>query len=119
MQSAIDKVSIAALRDIEARTGKPLVSRLALLFNDQVPAHLDRMQAALDKGDQSALISEDHACKSMSGNLGAKFMAVICQTIEDTSHRSLDPGSLQVMLDELAESFAEARAALSEYIDSD
>ena len=82
---ALPTLDLATLESLRALSepGQPdLVTELVDLFLGDVPPRLKKMQAAAAAGDAATVYMQAHTIKGSAGNLGAKAMAALCQSIE-------------------------------------
>jgi CheY-like chemotaxis protein len=77
----------AALDRLARSGGRELVTDMATIYLEEMPARLASARAALGAGDAGALASAAHAMKSSSAQLGALTLADECEAVEAAAER--------------------------------
>jgi CheY-like chemotaxis protein len=85
--TVLDPKQIAALRELERRSGNALLAPLAESFPKQVHQYLEKMREATRNGDGKALFFAAHTLKGAAFNLGALELASLCREIEDPAQQ--------------------------------
>ena len=73
----------AALKTLAALGGESFLRDLILEFVNEGGQIVERLIAAVAKGDQAAFQHEAHALSSSAGNLGAAELARLCRSWRD------------------------------------
>ncbi|MGY0195483.1 response regulator [Leptothrix sp. BB-4] len=108
----LDRARLAELRSLDDdEVAAPLLTELVARFMDETPAHVEALRLALDLGDAAALAARAHRLLSVTDNLGARRMAVLCAEIEQHArHDRLTPAA--VLFERLELEHLAVRAAL-------
>ncbi len=80
--STLDLATLESLRALSEPGHPDLVTELVDLFLSDVPPRLKKMHDAAATGDAATVYAQAHTLKGSAGNLGAKAMAALCQSIE-------------------------------------
>jgi two-component system, sensor histidine kinase and response regulator len=80
--AVIDPQAIETLRELDEDGGMGLAHELAGSFMKMADEHLQRMEAALARGDAKALAQTAHSLKSSSANLGARRLSACYRDLE-------------------------------------
>lgn len=99
----IDMEIIRELRDIMGDGYSTLVQA----FIRDGHLRLNQLREAVQAGDAEHLRQTAHSFKGSSGNLGARRLASLCQTMESTP-----PVEARDLLERIEQAFQEAKAAL-------
>lgn len=78
----IDRAIISSIREVEAATGKDMLSRLVEIFVEEAEEKMPEMFDAYHAKNSAELASVSHAFKSMAGNVGAKTVCDLARQIE-------------------------------------
>lgn len=78
----VDAAAIRNLQILDDRGAKGFTAELVARFIASAGGRIDRIRAAIEREDAKALVHESHAMKSSSAFVGARAIAVTCQTIE-------------------------------------
>ncbi len=78
----IDRDRLAELRELEADSAPGLVSTLFQTFLTQVPADLDSLTRAIERGDATVVCDVCHRLKGTTLTLGANAVAEACAALE-------------------------------------
>lgn len=81
----IDRGRLAELRELEADSAPGLVSTLFHTFLTQVPADLDSLVCAIERGDATVLGDVCHRLKGTTLTLGANAVAEACAALESAA----------------------------------
>ncbi len=82
-EPVFDRARLAELRSLDDdEVAAPLLTELVARFLAEVPGHVDGLGGALQVGDAPALAARAHRLLSVTDNLGARRMAVLCAEIE-------------------------------------
>ncbi|MGZ8230349.1 MAG: response regulator, partial [Burkholderiales bacterium] len=84
--SLLDQAALDALRELETAGNPNLVSRLIDKYLSNAPVLLRQMVHGLEIEDASEIERAAHTLKSTSANLGARDLAVLCKTLQDSTH---------------------------------
>ncbi len=79
---AIDWQILNALRQMAGKRAAEVIGDLIASYLEDVPSRLSKMNSALQHGDAPALRQSAHALRSSSLNLGATYLAHLCQEVE-------------------------------------
>ncbi|GEM_PF-1159956 len=88
-ESLFDDAVLAPLRELEKRSGVPIIAELTTLFLETLPQRVESMQRGLAAGDAKAIEHAAHAFRSASGNIGARNLAALCGELETAAARGL------------------------------
>ncbi len=78
----LEPETLDRLRALGARRGRNLLAEMAVIFLREGPARLERLEAALARGDAQELAFVAHSLKGSSDTLGARKLAAACQSLE-------------------------------------
>ncbi len=79
----LDAARLAELRSLDDdEQAAPLLNDLVARFLADTPGHVDLLRAALAGADGTALAASSHRLLSVTDNLGARRMALLCAEIE-------------------------------------
>jgi HPt (histidine-containing phosphotransfer) domain-containing protein len=91
--SVLDLEILANLRDLPGEGDDGLLGELIDLFAQDAPARLVLLRAAVLQGDAKQVTQIAHSLKGSSANLGATYMAGLCNDLEQRARGgSLDGG---------------------------
>lgn len=90
--TTLDPKQIATLRQLEQRSGSPVLAPLAESFPKQVHQYLEQMREATRQDDSRALFFAAHTLKGAAFNLGALELASLCREIEDSAQQGTTAG---------------------------
>ena len=107
----LDPAVLDELRMFDGDAGGTLLDDLIKLYLNIAPASVATIQAAAIKSDLTTIEKESHSLKSSSGNLGAKGLQAVCQSLEKLSAAGNAVDVLALMPDMEAE-FQKVCAAL-------
>lgn len=79
--SALDPEVIATLRKFQ-KPGTELLKRVSTIYVKEAPAALVNIERAADRKSFVELATTAHALKSMSANIGARYVAAACNCVE-------------------------------------
>jgi HPt (histidine-containing phosphotransfer) domain-containing protein len=101
------------LREMQANGQPGLMAEVLRLFTEQGRMLLEGVRAAALAGQRDQLSNQLHALKGTAGSVGAVLLAERCRQFE-TGIGSLSRSSALDRVEELAQEFERARAALSQ-----
>lgn len=78
----LDDSVLAQFRQIQKSGHEDFIERIKQAFTKDAPDHIKNLLYAAEHNDADALYKAAHALKSSSSSLGAKRLAILCQTIE-------------------------------------
>ena len=81
--SLINLEAIQGLKQLQEKTGKPILKQLVDLYIGSTPDVLKKMHVDLDTEKYEDLARAAHSLKSSSGNLGAAEMSELSYLIEE------------------------------------
>ncbi|GAB4518063.1 MAG: hypothetical protein Kow00133_02870 [Amphiplicatus sp.] len=105
-----DPVALEELARMQAGAGD-LVARAITLFESHAPAAFARLARAIKSGERAETKKAAHALKSMSLNVGAQKLAVLCREIEAAAHEGGEDEAFAALLAAARKAFSEARRA--------
>ena len=91
IRAALDPTVIASIRELQ-QPGTDLLKRVSELYVSQAPAAMELIACAVGKGDYRSIAQAAHALKSLSANIGARYVADACDALEDQANRESDKG---------------------------
>jgi CheY-like chemotaxis protein/HPt (histidine-containing phosphotransfer) domain-containing protein len=108
----LDRARLAELRSLDDdEVAAPLLTELVARFLAEAPGHVEALRLALALGQAPDLAARAHRLLSVTDNLGARRMAVLCAEIEQHArHDRLTPAA--VLFERLELEHLAARAAL-------
>jgi HPt (histidine-containing phosphotransfer) domain-containing protein len=78
--------------------GEPdLVGELLAAFQEETPALIEGMRAAIHAGDSAKLRQAAHSLKGSSGNLGARALQALCGDLEKTGRHGTLAGAADLL----------------------
>jgi signal transduction histidine kinase/CheY-like chemotaxis protein/HPt (histidine-containing phosphotransfer) domain-containing protein len=88
----LDAATLEELRKL-TKDGEPLLGRVLDLYCETAPATLCELRGALSQGDTATIRAIAHALKSSSANVGARYLAGLCRSLEEDLRKGdvLDP----------------------------
>jgi len=98
--SIIDLKIIAGLRDMSEKDEPSFLYELIGLFLELSPGLVNEMKESAQKGDAFHMMQAAHKLKGSSFNLGARYLADICQKIE-TKGRNNDFSEMDLLTEQL------------------
>jgi len=79
----LDPAVLLDLSQLDSNSGPTMIEELGGLFLEMVPEKLKAMHAAFDRKDSAAISRIAHQLVSSSGNLGARELSKLCESLED------------------------------------
>jgi HPt (histidine-containing phosphotransfer) domain-containing protein len=104
---ALDPAVLASLR---ALGGEGFLDEILTHFLQDIPPGLTALQQAATAGDALALMKAAHSLKSSAGNVGARRMAELCETLETQGRAGSVQGADSLIM-QLAAEFERVRCA--------
>lgn len=78
--------------------GEPdLVGELLAAFQEETPALIEGLRAAIHSGDPVKLRQSAHSLKGSSGNLGARALQVLCGDLERMGRNGVLEGATRLL----------------------
>ena len=81
-EEPINRRALDAIRTLMGPNGDALAKKVIRTYLEDMPAGLERMQAAARVGDAEALRKAAHSMKSSSANVGAERLSRLCKALE-------------------------------------
>ena len=81
-EEPINRRALDAIRTLMGPNGDALAKKVIRTYLEDMPAGLERMQAAAKVGDAEALRKAAHSMKSSSANVGAERLSRLCKALE-------------------------------------
>jgi signal transduction histidine kinase/DNA-binding response OmpR family regulator len=115
VDSAINALTLEAIRDLVPNGDKEFLQRIISLYLSNANTLLQSLEQALSTGELDTIRSASHTLKSSSNQVGADRLAELCREVENEArnHRYDASGK---MLERIQQEFANTRAALNAYI---
>jgi signal transduction histidine kinase/ligand-binding sensor domain-containing protein/DNA-binding NarL/FixJ family response regulator len=113
----VDPSYLESLRQLEAVTGRKLVSTVVESFLTETPRRLADLRAALKQGDSQALVFAAHSLKGGSAQLGATQLAALCAEVERLARDGFPADGLGERLDAVEREAARVYPELRSLID--
>ncbi len=106
-----DAIDLSALERLRTLGGDILVSKMVDLFISHAEGAIADASAGLASGDLDAVRRAAHSLKSSAGNLGARHVQKLAETIEQSvENRSI--ADLTQLITSLKHAYSEAKAQL-------
>ena len=115
LDEIINFSNIDSIREIENRTGKPLLHELFDGFVTQMEEKLEELARAMAAEDLESVRSTSHAIKSMSSNMGAVAVRQLASDIEHAAKFGVQENFLRLRED-LTKSYAQYCTAFRRHL---
>ena len=109
--ASIDEGVLDQMRQLQSEEEPDFLASLIDLFLEDARSHLKALREAVARSDARQLADKSHSLKSSCGNLGAKKMTAICNTIEALGRANSVEGAAALVA-QLEEEFSRVRRAL-------
>ncbi len=110
----MDEAVIEQLASITDGQGFSVLSELLNAFLDAVPARLDALHRAVDKGDLPAVADQAHVLTGSSASFGARRMADLCRDLRSAAQGG-DEARTRSLVAGLRSEFGEVRSWLIDF----
>jgi signal transduction histidine kinase/CheY-like chemotaxis protein/HPt (histidine-containing phosphotransfer) domain-containing protein len=110
--TSLDPDRLAMLRQLESRTGQPVVRQLAVTFPPHARLRLEEMRQAVGAQDPLMLENAAHALKGGASNLGALELARGCAELEERA-RGGEAGGCAELLQRIVQECARVERDLA------
>lgn len=107
----LDPEVINSLRQLSSPGEPDVLSQVLLLFLDEVPRRMARLNAACQEGNATELQRVAHSLKGSAGNVGARRVFDLCRQIDERGHAG-DVDGARPLLTSLAEEYANVEAEI-------
>ncbi|MEP6901725.1 MAG: PAS domain S-box protein [Actinomycetota bacterium] len=98
-RQVIDLSILSSLRDLQQPDEPDLVTKLIDLFIKDGRVRLQSLQNALIDGDSSIIKKEAHSVQGSAANIGAQYMARLCEELEQKANQTKEAEILITQLD--------------------
>jgi CheY-like chemotaxis protein len=103
--ASLDPARLSMLRQLESKTGQPVVRQLAVTFPPHARLRLEEMRQAVGAQDPLMLENAAHALKGGASNLGAVELARGCAELEERA-RGGEAGGCEELLQRIEQECA-------------
>jgi PAS domain S-box-containing protein len=111
----IDTSYLDAIRSLQ-RPGNPdLLTEVIKHYFDDTPRGLEELRNGYSSGDTDAVKAASHRLKSSSANLGALWLAALCEQLEGICREGRLPEEM-TLISEIEDGFVKARMQLEPYL---
>jgi HPt (histidine-containing phosphotransfer) domain-containing protein len=108
---ALDPAVLAELRELGGEDERGFMGELFTHLLQDTPPRLVALQQAAATGDAHALAKTAHSLKGSAGNVGARRMAALCETLEAQGRAGSVQGA-EPIVNHLADEFERVRCAI-------
>ena len=116
----IEKSAIENIRDLEEKTGRPLLVQLIELYKQSTPSVVIKMRDFLQGSAFVELGREAHSLKSSSANIGVHSIRDLSKQIELQIHEeNFNMNELKVLINAIDDQIEDVFSALDDLITSD
>lgn len=111
----LDPEVIDSLRQLSAPGEPDALREVLLLFLDDVPRRMARLNASYEDGNAIELQRAAHSLKGSSGNIGARRMFDVCRQLDERGHAA-DFDGARPLLASLAQEYARVEAEIRQIL---
>ena len=111
----LDPTALDSMAELQEGESGDIVAELIYIFTSEARPRMDRIRAAIGKGDAEELRREAHGLKGSAASLGARALAEVARTLEEGGRAGSVEGAEAIYRD-LEDEFTRVQKELDGYL---